>query len=49
MQKFRLDGQDGLVDTMVDLIVDAIGALIARIGGSKYIKRKNDEWFESEK
>ena len=57
MQKFRLLGQDGLVDTMEDLIVDAIGAIIACAVGSLYIKKKKDvlfndyfdEWFESER
>ncbi len=57
MQKFRMPGQDGLVDTMNDLIVDAIGAIVACIGGYIYIKRKKDvlfndyfdEWFESER
>lgn len=57
MQKFRMPGQDGLVDTMSDLIVDAIGAIVACIGGYIYIKRKKDvlfndyfdEWFESER
>lgn len=57
MQKFRLPGQDGLLDTMEDLIVDAIGAGIACIGGWIYMKKKKDtlfndffdEWFESEK
>lgn len=57
MQKFRLPGQDGLVDTMSDLIVDAIGAIISCVFGSMYIKNKKDvlfndyfdEWFESEK
>ena len=57
MQKFRLPGQDGLVDTMEDLIVDAIGAIIACAVGSLYIKKKKDvlfndyfdEWFESER
>lgn len=57
MQKFRLPGQDGLVDTMEDLIVDAIGAIIACVVGSLYIKKKKDvlfndyfdEWFESER
>ena len=29
MQRFRLPGEDGLVDTMNDLIVDAVGAGIA--------------------
>lgn len=57
MQKFRMPGQDGLVDTMEDLIVDTIGAIIACIGGWIYMKQKNDtlfnnyfdEWFESER
>lgn len=57
MQKFRMPGQDGLVDTMQDLIVDAVGALIACIFGWFYMKRKKDtlfndyfdEWFESER
>lgn len=57
MQKFRMPGQDGLVDTMNDLIVDAIGALTACIGGWIYMKKKKDtlfndffdDWFESER
>jgi len=57
MQKFRMPGQDGLVDTMQDLIVDAIGALVACIGGWIYMKKSKDslfnnvfdEWFESER
>lgn len=57
MQKYRLPGQDGLVDTMNDLIIDAIGATIACGIGWVYMKKKNDtlfndyfdEWFESEK
>ena len=57
MQKFRMPGQDGLVDTMEDLIVDTIGAIIACIGGWIYMKQKKDtlfnnyfdEWFESER
>ncbi len=57
MQKFRLPGQDGLVDTMEDLIVDAIGAIIACIFGWLYMKKTKDllfndyfdEWFESER
>ena len=40
MQKFRLPGQDGLVDTMNDLIVDSIGAIIACIFGWIYIKKE---------
>ena len=39
MQKFRMPGQDGLVDTMEDLMVDAIGALVACIAGWKYMKK----------
>ena len=57
MQKFRMPGQDGLVDTMCDLIVDTVGAIVACIGGYIYIKRRKDvlfndyfdEWFESER
>jgi len=57
MQKFRLPGQDGLVDTMEDLIVDSIGASVACIFGWIYIKNKKDtlfnnyfdKWFKSER
>jgi len=57
MQKFRMPGQDGLLDTMGDLIVDAIGALVSCIFGWFYMKRKKDtlfndffdNWFESER
>lgn len=57
MQKYRLPGQDGLVDTMSDLIVDSIGSLIACIFGWLYIKKEKDtlfnnyfdNWFKSEK
>ncbi|MDD2627931.1 MAG: hypothetical protein PHR25_05570 [Clostridia bacterium] len=54
MQKFRLPGEDGLVDTMTDLIVDAIGALIVTTIGYIYMKDKGriysrkgkmNEWF----
>lgn len=51
MQKFRFPelGQDGLIDTMTDLFVDAIGALITSTLGYLYIKEKNDvllrDWF----
>jgi len=56
MQKFRLPGQDGLIDTMEDLIVDMIGAFVACTGGWLYMKKKKDplfndffdNWFESE-
>ena len=57
MQKFRLPGQDGLVDTMNDLIVDSIGAIVACIFGWIYMKKRKDtlfneyfdRWFESER
>lgn len=44
MQKFRFPelGQDGLVDTMSDLFVDALGALITSVIGYFYIQKKND-------
>lgn len=56
MQKFRMPGQDGLIDTMTDLIVDALGALVACIVGWLYIKKRNDvlfndyfdRWFKKE-
>lgn len=47
MQKFRLPGQDGLVDTMQDLIVDSIGALVACAFGWMYIKNKKDPLFNN--
>lgn len=47
MQKFRLPGQDGLVDTMEDLIVDTIGAIVACIFGWLYIKQENDTIFNN--
>lgn len=40
MQKFRGPGQDGLVDTMFDLIVDSIGALIVSVLGYLSSKEK---------
>lgn len=59
MQKFRFPelGQDGLVDTMTDLFVDAVGALITSIIGYFYIQKKNDvllrdyfkNWFRNKK
>ena len=56
MQKFRMPGQDGLIDTMEDLIVDAIGAIIACIFGWRYMEKRKDtlfndyfdRWFKSE-
>lgn len=38
MQKFREAGQDGLVDTMLDLIVDSIGAFVVSVLGYLNIK-----------
>lgn len=47
MQRFRLPGEDGLVDTMNDLIVDAVGAGVACIFGWLYIKTQNDTLFNN--
>ena len=47
MQRFRLPGEDGLVDTMNDLIVDAAGAGIACIFGWLYIKQQDDTLFNN--
>ena len=47
MQRFRLPGEDGLVDTMNDLIVDAVGAGIACFLGWLYIKQQNDTLFNN--
>lgn len=47
MQKFRGVGQDGLIDTMLDLIVDSIGALVVSILGFFYIKEKQDLFFSN--
>lgn len=57
MQKFRLPGEDGLIDTMTDLIVDTIGALIVTAIGYIYMKDekkilkrkvKIEKWFEKQ-
>lgn len=45
MQKFRLPGEDGLIDTMGDLFVDTIGALIMSTLGYIYIREKKDLFF----
>ena len=47
MQRFRLPGEDVLVDTMNDLIVDAVGAGVACIFGWLYIKTQNDTLFNN--
>lgn len=43
MQKFREAGQDGLVDTMIDLIVDSIGAFVVSLLG--YLSIKENKQF----
>lgn len=57
MQKFRMPGEDGLVDTMTDLIVDSIGAFIVAVIGYIYMKDekkllkkkvKMEEWFKKQ-
>ena len=53
MQKFRLVdgtlliGQDALNDTMVDLIVDSLGALVVVLGG--YASMKGKEYYRKKK
>ena len=42
MQKPMLGDPSGLTDTMIDLIVDAIGALIVSVAGYLYMKRGNE-------
>ena len=42
MQKPMLGDPSGLTDTMIDLIVDAVGALVVSIAGYLYMKRGND-------
>lgn len=57
MQKFRMPGEDGLIDTMTDLIVDTIGALIVTTIGYIYMKDqktmikkkvKIENWFKKQ-
>lgn len=45
MQKFRGPGENGLVDTMTDLMVGSIGALFVSIWGYIYIREKKDLFF----
>lgn len=49
MQKPMFDDPSGLTDTMWDMIVNAIGALIISMAGYWYLKRKRDffvkEWI----
>lgn len=57
MQKFRMPGEDGLVDTMTDLIVDTIGPFIITMIGYIYMKDENkmlkkkvniEDWFKKQ-
>ncbi|WP_297812886.1 DUF2238 domain-containing protein [uncultured Methylophaga sp.] len=45
MQKTMLGDSSGLTDTMWDLIVDTVGALIISVLGYGYLKAKRDESF----
>jgi uncharacterized membrane protein YjdF len=42
MQKPMLVDPSGLTDTMIDLIVDAVGAMVVSITGYLYMRRGND-------
>ncbi|QDV23067.1 hypothetical protein [Aureliella helgolandensis] len=42
MQKPMLNDPSGLTDTMIDLIVDALGAMLVSIAGYVYMKRGNE-------
>ncbi|MFP4403657.1 MAG: hypothetical protein ACLFPJ_04870 [Candidatus Woesearchaeota archaeon] len=46
MQKSMFADPSGLTDTMFDLIVDAIGALVASFFGFLYLKEKRSRFFE---
>lgn len=45
MQKSMLGDHSGLTDTMWDLIVDAVGALVISVLGYGYLKASRDESF----
>lgn len=45
MQKTMLGDESGLTDTMFDLIVDALGALVIAVMGYRYVKNVKDESF----
>lgn len=45
MQKPMLNDPSGLTDTMIDLIVDALGALVMSIMGYRYLKRTGNDSF----
>jgi len=46
MQKPMLDDPSGLTDTMWDLIVDALGALVISVFGWWYLKRRERSFIE---
>lgn len=45
MQKAMLGDPSGLTDTMLDLVVDAVGALVVTLYGYLHLKRASDESF----
>lgn len=45
MQKAMLDDPSGLTDTMVDITVDIIGALVISLLGYRYLKRTGNDSF----
>lgn len=47
MQKFRMPGEDGLVDTMIDLFVDTLGAFVVSAIGYVYMKRNKKTRVEA--
>lgn len=52
MQKFRMPGEDGLVDTMIDLLVDTLGAFVVSAIGYIYMKRNKkvrvEAWMQEQ-
>lgn len=52
MQKFRMPGEDGLVDTMIDLFVDTLGAFAVSAIGYIYMKRNKkvrvEAWMQEQ-
>lgn len=52
MQKFRMPGEDGLVDTMIDLFVDTLGAFVVSAIGYIYMKRNKkvrvEAWMQEQ-
>lgn len=52
MQKFRMPGEDGLVDTMIDLLVDTSGAFVVSAIGYIYMKKNKkvrvEAWMQEQ-